>query len=84
MTNIKEESEIEDKSDILNFLKIRKKMNKKKKIAKNSKTIKLLIPKIFKPRVWKITEPIGIIIRPFSFVSEEKVLLKSRLTIELT
>jgi len=37
--NIKEESEMADKSCILNLLNIKKKINKNMKIAKNSKTM---------------------------------------------
>ena len=38
-----------DKSCILNLLNIEKKINKNMKIAKNSKMIKLFIPKNFRP-----------------------------------
>ena len=82
--NIKEESEMANKSCILNLLNIRKKINKNMKIAKNSKMIKLFIPKNFRPNAWKINEPKGTTIEPFSLNTGEKVLLKFRSTIDLT
>ena len=51
-------------------------MVKKINIEINSKKIKLPMPKNFRPSVWKMIEPKGIIKNPLSELIGEKVLLK--------